>query len=49
MTNRAYRVIEIFDNDKKFDEKDLLDAKFDNEYSKESRSVKYLKNILEEH
>ena len=47
MTNRAYRVIEIFDNDKKFDEKDLLDAKFDNEYSKESRSVKYLKNILE--
>jgi acyl-homoserine-lactone acylase len=47
MTNRAYRVIEIFDNNKKFNEQDLLDAKFDNQYSTESRSVKYLKNILE--
>ena len=47
MTNRAYRVIEIFDNNKKFNEQDLLDAKFDNQYSIESRSVKYLKNILE--
>ena len=47
MTNRAYRVIEIFDNDKKFSEKDLLDAKFDNTYSKKSRSVKYFKEILE--
>ena len=46
MTNRAYRVIEIFDNDKKFTEQDLLDAKFDNEYSKESRSIKYLQNVL---
>ena len=46
MTNRAYRVIEIFDNDKKFTEQDLLDAKFDNEYSKESRSIKYLQNVI---
>ena len=46
MTNRAYRVIEIFDNDKKFTEQDLLDAKFDNEYSRQSRSIKYLQNVL---
>ena len=48
MTNRAYRVIEIFDNDKKFSEADLLAAKFDNAYSRESRSVKYLFEVLEE-
>ena len=48
MTNRAYRVIEIFDNNKKFSEGDLLAAKFDNAYSRESRSVKYLFEVLEE-
>ena len=48
MTNRAYRVIEIFDNDKKFSESDLLNAKFDNTYSIQSRSVKYLYEVLEE-
>ncbi len=48
MTNRAYRVIEIFDNDKKFSEGDLLAAKFDNAYSRESRSIKYLYEVLEE-
>ena len=47
MTNRAFRVIEIFDNDKKFSEADLLAAKFDNEYSKQSRSIKYLYSILD--
>ena len=47
MTNRAFRIIEIFDNDKKFSEQDLLNAKFDNAYSKKSRSLKYLEDILQ--
>jgi penicillin amidase/acyl-homoserine-lactone acylase len=47
MTNRAFRVIEIFDNDKKFSEQDLLNAKFDNAYSEKSRSLKYLKDVLQ--
>jgi penicillin amidase/acyl-homoserine-lactone acylase len=47
MTNRAFRIIEIFDNDKKFSEQDLLNAKFDNAYSEKSRSLKYLEDILQ--
>ena len=47
MTNRAYRSIELFDSYSSISEKDFDDIKFDNKYSVQSRSYKYISKIFE--
>jgi len=47
MTNRAYRSIELFDEYKEVDEETFDLIKFDNKYSKQSRSYKYIAKIFE--
>ena len=47
MTNRAYRSIELFDSYSSISEQDFDDIKFDNKYSVQSRSYKYISKILE--
>ena len=47
MTNRAYRSIELFDSYSSISEKDFDDIKFDNKYSVQSRSYKYITKIFE--
>lgn len=46
MTNRAYRSIELFEEYNKVNEKTFDDIKFDNKYSKLSRSYKYISEIF---
>ena len=46
MTNRAYRSIELFSQNNKLGEKDFDDIKFDNKYSKQSRSYKYISELF---
>ena len=46
MTNRAYRAIELFDQYNKVDEETFDNIKFDNKYSKESRSYKYISDLF---
>ena len=47
MTNRAYRSIELFDSYSSISEQDFDDIKFDNKYSVQSRSYKYISKIFE--
>ena len=47
MTNRAYRSIELFDSYSSISEQDFDDIKFDNKYSLQSRSYKYISKIFE--
>ena len=47
MTNRAYRSIELFDSYSSISEQDFDDIKFDNKYSVQSRSYKYITKIFE--
>ena len=47
MTNRAYRAIELFGEFEKVDEKVFDLIKFDNKYSKESRSYKYITTLFD--
>jgi len=47
MTNRAYRIKELFMEKDKISEKDFDDFKFDNSYSVNSRSYKYVSEIFE--
>ena len=47
MTNRAYRSIELFDSYSSINEQDFDDIKFDNKYSVQSRSYKYISKIFE--
>ena len=47
MTNRAYRAIELFGEFEKVDEKVFDLIKFDNKYSKESRSYKYIATLFD--
>ena len=46
MTNRAYRIKELFMGKDKITEKDFDDFKFDNSYSLDSRSYKYVSEIF---
>ena len=46
MTNRANRVIELFNKNKTVSAKLFEDIKYDNQYSKDSRAYQYLNNIL---
>ena len=46
MTNRAYRIKELFMGKDKITEKDFDDFKFDNSYSINSRSYKYVSEIF---
>ena len=46
MTNRAYRSVELFSQKNKLGEKDFDDIKFDNKYSKQSRSYKYISELF---
>jgi len=46
MTNRAYRSIELFDGNSKISEEDFDAIKFDNKYSLQSRSYKYISKIF---
>ena len=46
MTNRAYRIKELFMGKDKITEKDFDDFKFDNSYSINSRSYKYISEIF---
>ena len=46
MTNRAYRALEMLEDKEKISKDDLLKIKFDNEYSKQSRSYKYIEPIF---
>ena len=46
MTNRAYRSIELFSQNNKLNEKDFDDIKFDNKYSRQSRSYKYVSELF---
>ena len=48
MTNRAYRAIELFNAYDVISEETLMDIKFDNQYSKDSRSYKYIETIFKE-
>lgn len=47
MTNRAYRSIELFEENDKVDEKIFDAIKFDNKYSKQSRSYKYISELFD--
>ena len=47
MTNRAYRSIELFSQYKKIGEKEFDAIKFDNKYSEQSRSYKYIANLFD--
>ena len=47
MTNRAYRALEMFENMDKVTLERLLAVKFDNKYSKRSRSYKYIQSIFD--
>lgn len=47
MTNRAYRSIELFTQYKKIGEKEFDAIKFDNQYSEQSRSYKYIANLFD--
>ena len=47
MTNRAYRSIELFTQYKKIGEKEFDAIKFDNKYSEQSRSYKYIANLFD--
>ena len=47
MTNRAYRSIELFSQYKKIGEKEFDAIKFDNQYSEQSRSYKYIANLFD--
>ena len=46
MTNRAYRIKELFMGKDQITEKDFDDFKFDNSYSLDSRSYKYVSEIF---
>ena len=46
MTNRAYRALEMLEDKGKISKDDLLKIKFDNQYSKQSRSYKYIEAIF---
>ena len=46
MTNRAYRSIELFEQYDKVNEEAFDNIKFDNKYSKESRSYKYISELF---
>lgn len=46
MTNRAYRAVEMFEGMRKISKNDLLKLKFDNRYSKQSRSYKYIEPLF---
>ena len=46
MTNRAYRSIELFDGYSKISEEDFDAIKFDNKYSLQSRSYKYISELF---
>lgn len=46
MTNRAYRALEMLEDKGKISKDDLLKIKFDNQYSKHSRSYKYIEPIF---
>ena len=48
MTNRAYRVLELFNAYDVISEETLMDIKFDNQYSLDSRSYKYIETIFNE-
>ena len=48
MTNRAYRVLELFNDYDVISEETLMDIKFDNQYSLDSRSFKYIETIFKE-
>lgn len=47
MTNRAYRSIELFEEYNKVDEEIFDLIKFDNKYSKQSRSYKYIAELFD--
>ena len=47
MTNRAYRSIELFDQYKTVNEEEFDLIKFDNKYSKQSRSYSYVSKIFD--
>tara|TARA_X000000368_G_C23057864_1_gene724907 strand:- start:4392 stop:6494 length:2103 start_codon:yes stop_codon:yes gene_type:complete len=47
MTNRAYRSIELFNQFNEVSEKEFDEIKFDNKYSKKSRSYKYIEKLFE--
>ena len=47
MTNRAYRSIELFNQFEEVSEKEFDKIKFDNKYSKKSRSYKYIERLFE--
>ena len=47
MTNRAYRIKELFMENNKISENDFDNFKFDNSYSKSSRSYKYVSTIFD--
>ena len=47
MTNRAYRSIELFGEYEKVDEEIFDLIKFDNKYSKQSRSYKYIADLFD--
>tara|TARA_B100001769_G_scaffold122604_1_gene95687 strand:- start:163 stop:1206 length:1044 start_codon:yes stop_codon:yes gene_type:complete len=46
MTNRAYRAVEMVEGMSKISKGDLLKLKFDNRYSKQSRSYKYIEPLF---
>jgi penicillin amidase/acyl-homoserine-lactone acylase len=48
MTNRAFRALELFNAYDVISEEALMDIKFDNQYSKDSRSYKYIETIFNE-
>ena len=48
MTNRAYRALELFNAYDVISEETLMDIKFDNQYSLDSRSYKYIETIFKE-
>jgi penicillin amidase/acyl-homoserine-lactone acylase len=47
MTNRAYRSIELFEQNEKIGEEEFDNIKFDNKYSKQSRSYKYIAELFD--
>lgn len=47
MTNRAYRSIELFEQNEKIGEEEFDNIKFDNKYSKQSRSYKYIAKLFD--
>ena len=48
MTNRAHRALELFNSFEEISSKILLDIKYDNQYSLNSRSYGYIEKILKE-